>query len=326
MIYYYLYKTKNIINNKEYIGVHKTDNLRDGYIGCGVKSQNIALTKTKTINSAFISAVVNYGYDYFIKEVLQFFNTYEEALEAEKNIVTLEYIKKKDNYNTAIGGLGGFNTASIKPFELVDFEDNTYKGKNIKEFCQQRGLNYTSISKLVAGKQHTSQGFHLKNNTVKNILIFDLIENIIYQTYNLNTWCKEHITKSIIKNSKGTNNMLFRVLTKHQNLYDNRWWCCYEKDYKGYIEIDESKIKNGFIYTISYKEELFSFASVANFVKNSELTRHGFNLLEKGIFDNFKGYKLISKEWLFKDIKQKEIKGLSLSKKHKITQLQKYFK
>jgi len=303
--YNYIYKTINIINGKEYIGVHKTNKINDGYIGCGVYSQNGAKNINKTCKSAFVKAVLKYGYDNFIKEVLQFFDTYEEALEVEKNTVNLEYIKRKNNYNTAIGGVGGFNIASIKSFELIDFEGNIHTGENIKEFCRNKNLDDSSIYKLLLGYQQTSQGYRLKNDRARSILIFDLINNLSYKTYDLHIWCKNNLPKSIIKNEKTTNNMLYSVLKKYKCLYDNRWWCCYEDEYKDYIEIEASKIQNGFMYTVSYNNQLYKFTSITNFTKNSTLTRYGLNLLEKNTVENYKGYRLVSKEWIFKDIDKK---------------------
>jgi len=32
-MHYYMYEIKNLINNKIYVGVHKTLNLNDGYMG-----------------------------------------------------------------------------------------------------------------------------------------------------------------------------------------------------------------------------------------------------------------------------------------------------
>jgi len=89
--YNYLYKITNTINGMEYIGVHRTDNIDDGYMGSG------KLVKR---------SIAKHGKENFTKEILEHFSTYREALTKEKEIVTLEYANRDDTYNLREGGYG----------------------------------------------------------------------------------------------------------------------------------------------------------------------------------------------------------------------------
>lgn len=106
-MYYYLYKIINKINGKFYIGVHKTSNLEDDYMG----SSKIL---TRAINK--------YGIDNFTKEILEYFDNEEQMYKREKEIVNPELIKSKKSYNVNIGGHGfyyinnnGFNFKDTNP-------------------------------------------------------------------------------------------------------------------------------------------------------------------------------------------------------------------
>ncbi len=89
--YNYVYVLVNRVNGKQYIGVHRTDNLDDGYMGSG-----------KLIKRA----ISKYGKQNFSKTVVASFESYKQALEEEKRLVTLDYANRPDTYNIREGGYG----------------------------------------------------------------------------------------------------------------------------------------------------------------------------------------------------------------------------
>lgn len=92
MIYYYMYEIKNTINNKIYVGVHKTDDMDDGYMGSG---------------KSIMTAIKKYGIDNFTKIILEVFDNEEQMYSREKNYVDLEFVERRDTYNLTVGGSGG---------------------------------------------------------------------------------------------------------------------------------------------------------------------------------------------------------------------------
>lgn len=95
--YNYIYKITNSINGKIYIGVHRTKNLNDNYMGSGRLLKRV---------------YVKYGIENFTKEILSFFDTYKEALDAERELVTVEFIESTTNYNLKEGGYGNCQMSS----------------------------------------------------------------------------------------------------------------------------------------------------------------------------------------------------------------------
>ena len=89
--FHYLYKITNLVNLKYYYGIHSTNNIEDGYMGSGF-----------LLHRAF----KKYGIENFKKEILEFYNSRIELLEAERNIVNMFEIKNPMCYNLAIGGKG----------------------------------------------------------------------------------------------------------------------------------------------------------------------------------------------------------------------------
>lgn len=98
--YHYLYQTKNLINGKTYVGRHSTNNLEDGYLGSG------KLLKR---------AISKYGRDNFRKIIMDYFDTYDELVQEEVFIVTIDYCSNDDNYNIVEGGTNPIMYGSNNP-------------------------------------------------------------------------------------------------------------------------------------------------------------------------------------------------------------------
>jgi hypothetical protein len=88
-MFYIVYKITNKLNNKYYIGMHKTNNLNDAYMGSG------RLIKR---------AITKYEIENFEKEILHIFDNEQDMKNKEKELVVVS----EETYNLLEGGKGGF--------------------------------------------------------------------------------------------------------------------------------------------------------------------------------------------------------------------------
>lgn len=89
---HYIYRIRNKVNGKTYIGQHKYKKLNDSYMGSGV-----LLAKAKK----------KYGLENFTKEILEFnIESKELADDWEQMYILFERAKGKAEYNIANGGQG----------------------------------------------------------------------------------------------------------------------------------------------------------------------------------------------------------------------------
>lgn len=101
MKHYLIYKITCSINNKIYIGKHKTNNIDDGYMGSGSllkHEQNL------------------FGLDKFKKEILFECKSEEEMNAKEAEIVNEDFIARDDVYNIKLGGDGGWDHINSNEF------------------------------------------------------------------------------------------------------------------------------------------------------------------------------------------------------------------
>lgn len=117
-MYYTVYKTTNLLNGQIYIGVHRTENLDDNYLGSG---------------DFIIAAIEVYGKENFKKEILSLHESKEAMYAEEKRIVNRAFVKRLDTYNLTIGG-----KIPPDPTGLIRSEE-TKKKIGIKNSINMRG-------------------------------------------------------------------------------------------------------------------------------------------------------------------------------------------
>lgn len=110
-MHYLIYKISNKLNNKIYVGAHKTNNKNDDYFGSGLLLKR---------------AIEKYGKENFNKEILLECSNEEEMWKNEASIVDAEFVARDDTYNIKMGGCGGFDY-------INKYKKNIYENHNKTE-------------------------------------------------------------------------------------------------------------------------------------------------------------------------------------------------
>lgn len=98
----FIYCTTNIINGKQYVGKHYTNDINDNYLGSGLLLNR---------------SIIKHGKENFKREILEFCDSTRELNEKEMFwIEKLSTISSKNGYNLTKGGDGG-NTISLRTQE-----------------------------------------------------------------------------------------------------------------------------------------------------------------------------------------------------------------
>lgn len=134
---HYLYKTTCKVTGRYYIGMHSTSNLEDGYLGSGKRLRY---------------SIRKYGEDNHEKEIIEFFDSRELLVEAEKTAITPEMLDDLMCMNLKGGGYGGFISdehqlkCSLAGAKVIGRVENSIKAKNEK----MKNLSfYTLVSERI---------------------------------------------------------------------------------------------------------------------------------------------------------------------------------
>lgn len=155
--YHFLYKVTNVENGKYYIGVHSTDNLEDGYLGSG---------------NRIIKSIQYYGRKSHKREILEFFETREDAYNKESEVVNENLLEDPKCLNLSLGGIGLvkeqcarlFGRKGNESFKKRITEDEEFRKSfvekakesnknNLRGFCK----NPKDYGKTFEGHSHTEE-------------------------------------------------------------------------------------------------------------------------------------------------------------------------
>lgn len=146
-MYYTIYETINLINQKKYLGMHITNLLADGYLGSGTYLKR---------------AIKKHGKENFIKTYLWIFDNKKEMKDKEIELITKTIIDNKNYYNIKLGGEGGTLPNSLS------------KKSKLKMSLAKKGIPLTekhkkNISKVLSGENNPRFGKKLTVKERENI-------------------------------------------------------------------------------------------------------------------------------------------------------------
>lgn len=150
-MFFYLYKITNKVNGKIYVGVHKTQNLDDGYMGFGAIIQR---------------AIKKHGLENFEKVILETFENQESMYAREKEVVTDEFLAREDVYNLRCGGFGGWDFINNDE-EFRILKNQKAREQTNKVLYEKYGENWKSVISSLAGKNAHSEGSRTKRKNTR---------------------------------------------------------------------------------------------------------------------------------------------------------------
>ena len=274
---YIVYQTINIVNNKIYVGIHKTkDPFKfDGYIGNGV---NINYPSTyMNPKYPFQKAVKKYRTSSFKRSILYIFDTELEASNKEQEIISKEFINRPDTYNLALGGLHQWVT--LKYNKIYQFDLN---GKLVKEWNDIYEVSdfletwKQSIYSAIRNKSRLYNYYWSFNSSIDVSQFSNPNNNRKVFKYNLDGKCIE-IYDTVGEAAKSNNIQPGHVITyvKNGSLINKSFYLSYELQDE-YIKKPRLELKNRLIYLYdlegNYIKEILSKEALKEFKIHSYTT------------------------------------------------------
>lgn len=203
---YIVYKIINKLNNCIYVGVHKTDNINDGYMGSG---------------KLIIKSIKKNGIENFEKRILYVTEFKHLAYKCESLIVTTEFAKRRDTYNMKAGGYGGaiiFTDKIRENFRQARLgKPSNAKGKCKKpndgkwEGTAHKGKDNPRAKKINIYNEKDEIMFECHGNFHKILIDYELPKGYFRKTLKLGKSFDCNIKNAMLKNRE--------TLKKYQGWY-----------------------------------------------------------------------------------------------------------
>ena len=131
--HYLVYRITNNVDGRTYIGVHKTNNINDRYMGSSKELKR---------------DIKRYGRSNFSKEILMDFSDPQEMYETEAVLVDGEFIVRSDTYNKALGGM--------KTIEYVNENLDSFRPPELRTMWAKQGRVASNLNgaNIAGSKKH----------------------------------------------------------------------------------------------------------------------------------------------------------------------------
>ncbi len=183
-----IYITKNKINGKKYIGKDLKNDPK--YLGSGVH---------------FKRAILKYGVDNFIKEIIEYCDNIEQLNEKEKYWIDFfDATKSNDFYNIAKGGEGGNTISGFDENELIEYK------KKISESSKNRKHKESTKKKISDARKNMIYSDETKkkiSESIKKLWLDDKYKkNFCDKIKDVKrSRCSDETKKKISESTKGKN-------------------------------------------------------------------------------------------------------------------------
>lgn len=230
-MFYLVYKTTNLINGKFYIGIHETENINDSYLGSG-----ILLKK----------AIKKYGNNSFNKEIMFIYDNKLDMINKEKELVTEEFISRRDTYNISKGGFGMSTLpeqvklkAIAKMKKTKQLQDLTLVSKKrIKTMLANDPDCFNKIAAKSAKKQKDNyiKGYINPKQRLDDVIIYDQYNEIKFRCKRIDLFalCLKHDLpiRVLIKSIQNKGLPLYTTQAPRKGAYVKYigWYAIYEND------------------------------------------------------------------------------------------------